>query len=237
MVAVLRKSLPVPQKLPTPADELRALAASKPFSTVLADPPWQFQNRTGKVAPEHRRLNRYGTMKLDDICALPVADIVADTAHLYLWVPNALLPDGLRVMEEWGFTYKSNLVWHKIRKDGGSDGRGVGFYFRNVTELILFGVRGKNARTLDAGRRQVNYLATQKREHSRKPDEQYPLIEACSPGPFLEMFARGPRKGWTVWGNQADDYEPTWPTYANHSQAGKNARPRVAAPAVEHLPS
>ncbi len=125
-------------------------------------------------------------------------------------------------MKAWGFTYKSNIVWHKVRKDGGSDGRGVGFYFRNVTELILFGVRGKNARTLAPGRRQVNLLATRKREHSRKPDEQYEIIEACSRGPFLELFARGTRKGWATWGNQADDgYQPTWKTYAHHSRAGK----------------
>lgn len=205
------------------AAELRGLASKKKFKTVLADPPWQFQNRTGKVAPEHKRLNRYGTMTLPEIKALPVSDIVDKTAHLYLWVPNALLPEGLEVMAAWGFSYKSNLVWHKIRKDGGPDGRGVGFYFRNVTELILFGVRGPNARTLDPGRTQVNFLATQKREHSRKPDEQYPLIEGCSPGPRLEMFARGPRKGWTVWGNQSDDYAPTWSTYANHSQAHRAA--------------
>ena len=80
---------------------------------------------------------------------------------------------GLRVMGAWGFRYKCNIVWHKVRKDGGSDGRGVGFYFRNVTELLLFGVRGKDARTLAAGRRQVNLIATRKREHSRKPDELY----------------------------------------------------------------
>lgn len=194
----------------------------KKFHTVLADPPWQFKNRTGKVAPEHKRLNRYGTMTLDDICALPVADVCEDPAHLYLWVPNALLPDGLRVMAAWGFEYKSNLVWHKIRKDGGPDGRGVGFYFRNVTELILFGVRGKNARTLAPGRTQVNFLATQKREHSRKPDEQYKLIEECSPGPFLEMFARGSRPKWTTWGNQAEEYFPDWATYSNHSQSEKS---------------
>jgi N6-adenosine-specific RNA methylase IME4 len=188
--------------------------------TVLADPPWQFQNKTGKVAPEHQRLSRYGTMTLDEIVALPVAHIAADPAHLYLWCPNALLPDGLAVMQAWGFTYKSNIVWHKVRKDGGSDGRGVGFYFRNVTELILFGVKGKNARTLSPGRRQVNLLATRKREHSRKPDEQYEIIEACSPGPYLELFARGTRKGWTSWGDQADaDYRPTWKTYAHHSRA------------------
>lgn len=188
------------------------------FRTILADPPWQFQNRTGKMAHEHRRLNRYGTMKLDEITALPVAAVTDDTAHLYLWVPNALLPEGLKVLSAWGFEYKSNIVWHKIRKDGGPDGRGVGFYFRNTTELILFGVKGKNARTLAPGRRQVNIMKTMKREHSRKPDEQYTVIESCSPGPFLEMFARGSRPGWATWGNQADDYEISWDTYANHSQ-------------------
>jgi len=202
------------------ATDLVRFARDRRFATILADPPWQFTNKTGKVAPEHRRLARYGTMKLDEIMALPVSDIAADTAHLYLWCPNAMLPEGLAVMKAWGFKYKSNVVWHKIRKDGGSDGRGVGFYFRNVTELILFGVRGKNARTLAPGRRQVNLLATRKREHSRKPDEQYPIIEACSPGPFLELFARGTRKGWATWGNQAgDDYRPTWKTYAHHSRA------------------
>jgi N6-adenosine-specific RNA methylase IME4 len=199
-------------------DLLDALG-DRQFSTVLADPPWQFHNRTGKVAPEHRRLSRYGTMALEEIKALPVQDIVAPVAHLYLWVPNALLPQGLEVLSAWGFQYKSNIVWHKVRKDGGSDGRGVGFYFRNVTELILFGTRGKNARTLGPGRRQVNYLATRKREHSRKPDEQYEVIEACSRGPFVELFARGTRPNWTNWGRQADvNYSPTWDTYSHHSR-------------------
>ena len=184
----------------------------------MADPPWRFTNRTGKVAPEHKRLARYPTMDLDDICNLPVTDHLAETAHCYLWVPNALLPDGLRVLSAWGFQYKSNIIWHKIRKDGGSDGRGVGFYFRNVTEVILFGVKGKNARTLAPGRRQVNLFSTRKREHSRKPDEQYDIIESCSPGPYLELFGRGIRENWTVWGNQADvDYKPSWPTYAHNS--------------------
>lgn len=201
------------------SDDLIQWADERKFSTILADPPWRFQNSSGKVAPEHRRLSRYDTMTLDEIAALPVEAIARDTAHLYLWVPNALLPDGLAVMKAWGFAYKSNIVWHKVRKDGGSDGRGVGFYFRNVTELVLFGVRGKNARTLDAGRRQVNYIATQKREHSRKPDELYPIIEECSPGPHAELFARGPRKGWKCWGAESEEYVPTWDTYANHSQA------------------
>lgn len=200
-------------------DFLKAIGKRR-FHTVLADPPWRFQNNTGKVAPEHKRLSRYGTMTLEDICALPVSKVTTEPAHLYLWVPNALLPDGLKVMEAWGFNYKSNIIWHKLRKDGGSDGRGVGFYFRNVTEVLLFGVRGKNARTLQPGRTQVNYLGTRKREHSRKPDEIFDIIEACSRGPYLEMFCRGTRPGWTVWGNQADEsYEPTWATYSNHSRA------------------
>lgn len=175
------------------------------FSTVLADPPWRFTNRTGKVAPEHRRLDRYSTMSLEAIMGLDVQGALAPKAHLYLWVPNALLPDGMRVMDAWGFRYVSNIVWAKRRKDGGPDGRGVGFYFRNVTELLLFGVRGKNARTLPPGRSQVNMIETRKREHSRKPDEQYDLIESCSPGAYLEMFARYPRAGWTVWGDESAD--------------------------------
>ena len=173
------------------------------FKTVLADPPWRFTNRTGKVAPEHRRLDRYSTMTLAAIKDIEVAEVAAKNAHLYLWVPNALLPDGLAVMEAWGFRYVSNVVWAKRRKDGGPDGRGVGFYFRNVTEILLFGVRG-SMRTLAPARRQVNMIETRKREHSRKPDEQYELIEACSPGPHLELFARHPRKGWTVWGDESD---------------------------------
>jgi len=197
--------------------DFRAALGQRRFGTILADPPWRFQNSTGKVAPEHRRLARYGTMDLEAIASLPVAEAAAATAHLYLWVPNALLPDGLAVMAAWGFRYKSNIVWHKIRKDGGSDGRGVGFYFRNVTELLLFGVRGPNARTAAAGRRQVNLLATRKREHSRKPDEIFPIIEACSPGPRLELFARGGRPGWSAWGDQANDYAPSWPTYSYNS--------------------
>ena len=172
------------------------------FSTILADPPWQFSNRTGKVAPEHKRLMRYPTMSLDEILELPVARVAKPQAHLYLWVPNALLREGLEVMERWGFKYKTNLVWYKVRKDGGPDGRGVGFYFRNVTEVVLFGIRG-GLRTGQPGRRQVNLLASRKREHSRKPDQLYDIIEACSPGPYLELFARHRRRDWVQWGNEA----------------------------------
>jgi len=180
------------------------------YGTILADPPWRFSNRTGKVAPEHRRLRRYPTMSFGDIGSLPVQSHAAKKSHLYLWVPNALLSEGLKVMEAWGFTYKTNIVWYKVRKDGGPDGRGVGFYFRNVTEMVLFGVKG-SMRTLAPGRRQVNLLATRKREHSRKPDELYDIIEACSSGPRLELFARAPRRGWHQFG---DEVEPSGSLFA-----------------------
>jgi len=136
-----------------PADDLLRKVEGN-FSTILADPPWQFQNRTGKIAPEHRRLLRYPTMELQEILDLPVAKVAAAQSHLYLWTPNALLMEGLKV------------------------------------------------RTLKPGRTQVNTLATRKREHSRKPDEIYDIIESCSPGPYLELFARFRRSGWSQWGNE-----------------------------------
>ena len=201
----------------TSNDLLRRVDVKK-YATILADPPWQFQNRTGKMAPEHKRLMRYTTMKLQEIKDLPISLLAQDKAHLYLWVPNALLQEGLEVMKAWGFTYKTNIIWHKIRKDGEPDGRGVGFYFRNTTEILLFGIKG-SMRTLDPGRSQVNIIKSMKQEHSRKPEAQYELIEKCSPGPYLELFARGGHKGWATWGDQADDYQILWNTYENHSQS------------------
>jgi len=186
------------------------------FKTILADPPWRFQNSTGKMAPEHKRLNRYPTMPLEDIKSLPVSNLCEDTAHLYLWVPNALLAEGLEVMQSWGFKYKTNLVWYKTRKDGGPDRRGVGFYFRNVTEIVLFGVKG-SMRTLQPGRSQENIILERKREHSRKPDGLYSVIEDCSPGEYLELFARGTKEGWNCLGNQAKAYDISWETYKNNS--------------------
>lgn len=196
--------------------------SNKNYQAILADPPWRFQNRTGKVAPEHKRLNRYPTLALDEIKEIPVHLVASANSHLYLWVPNALLKEGIAVMEAWGFRYMSNLIWHKVRKDGGPDGRGVGFYFRNTTEIILFGVRG-HLRTLQAGRTQVNIIRSQKQEHSRKPDELYSIIEQCSPGPYLELFARGVRHGWDVFGNQANEnYAPNWETYKKNSSVLKS---------------
>lgn len=204
--------------------EFQEFTNGKKYKTIYADPPWQFANRTGKMAPEHKRLNRYSTMKLEDIKKLPVSNVADEKSHLYLWVPNALLPEGLEVMKAWGFEYKTNIVWEKVRKDGMPDGRGVGFYFRNVTEILLFGIKGDKNRTLQPGRSQVNLIRSMKREHSRKPDEFISLIESCSPGPYLELFARGDRKNWDMWGNQATaDYEPTWDTYSNHTTVKKES--------------
>jgi len=191
------------------------------FGTILADPPWRFLNRTGKMAPEHKRLMRYPTMALEEIIGLPIAEVAAEKSHLYLWVPNALIAEGLEVMKKWGFTYKSNIVWHKVRKDGGPDGRGVGFYFRNVTELVLFGIRGR-MRTLGPGRRQVNIIISRKEEHSKKPNELYEIIESCSPGPYLELFARLEKPGWTQWGNEIGEnapfIKPKVRRYLNHQE-------------------
>ena len=192
----------------------------KKFGTILADPPWRFANRTGKMAPEHRRLKRYETMTSDEIMDLPVAQLALAESHLYLWVPNALILEGIEVMRRWGFTYKTNLVWYKVRKDGGPDGRGVGFYFRNVTELVLFGIRG-SLRTLKAGRRQTNIIVTCKREHSRKPDELYDIIERCSPGPYLELFARHRHPDWYQWG---DEMEPPKINRWQENENKKNVR-------------
>lgn len=203
------------------AEDFAAACANLGCGTILADPPWQFVNRTGKMAPEHKRLSRYATLTLAEIQAIPVALACAAQCHLYLWVPNALLREGLDVMAAWGFTYKTNLVWHKVRRDGGPDGRGVGFYFRNTTELVLFGTCGR-VRTAEPGRRQVNIIRTRKREHSRKPDERYDIIERCSPGPYLELFARGRHSDrWHVWGDQAADGTSDWP-------AAPPPRPRAA---------
>jgi len=174
------------------------------YRTILADPPWRFRNRTGRVSPEYGGRFRYRTMALDEIATMPVAQIAETPAHLYLWVPNALLAEGLAVMRAWGFDYKTNVVWHKVRKVGGPDGRGTGFYFRNTTEILLFGVRGKKARTLPPGRSQVNVIRSRRTVHSRKPAEQYALVESCSPAPFIELFARGSRDGWASWGDEAE---------------------------------
>lgn len=197
-------------------------AITEKQGAILIDPPWRFANRTGKMAPEHKRLHRYPTMSFEEIAALPVGEIAAEKSHLYLWCPNALLAEALGIMKAWGFTYKTNIVWYKVRKDGGPDGRGVGFYFRNVTELLLFGIKGR-IRTLSPGRRQVNILVSRKEEHSKKPDAIYDLIQRCSPGPYCELFSRQRIPGWAQWGDEVDSYEaPQYKAYAWATNADRS---------------
>lgn len=211
------------------------------FGTILIDPPWRFLNRTGKMAPEHKRLHRYPTMSFEEITDLPVGNLAAPQSHLYLWTPNALLPEALSIMKAWGFHYKTNIVWYKTRKDGGPDGRGVGFYFRNVTELVLFGIKGR-IRTLPPGRSQVNIVVSRKEEHSKKPERLYQIIEQCSPGPYLEMFARFRVEGWHQWGDQVDSYAFERPIHkgynssavgvvSGHAHSGKKKRATTSSPA------
>jgi N6-adenosine-specific RNA methylase IME4 len=190
------------------------------FGTILIDPPWRFKNRTGKIAPEHKRLARYETLGMAEIAALPVGDFAREKSHLYLWCPNALLPDAIGIMRNWGFAYKTNLVWVKVTSKGAVDRRGVGFYYRNVTELLLFGVRG-HLRTKAAARSQENLFASRKEEHSRKPTFVREIIERCSPAPYRELFARDRLESpWTSWGNQHETYDDSRNVHRNYRGDG-----------------
>jgi len=152
--------------------------------------------RVGRELKNRGAASQYATMTLAEICALPVGGIAADESHLYLWVTNGFLHDGFHVMDSWGFTYKACLTWVK------TGNLGLGYWFRNQTEHMLFGVRGKlpvNARNI----RTVFEAA--KSGHSVKPEAAFALIERASPGPRLELFARARRDGWDVWGNEAPE--------------------------------
>jgi len=167
----------------------------KKYSTILADPPWN-ESGGGKIkrgADKHYRL-----MKTNDIIALPVAELAEDNAHLYLWVTNGHLPDGLAVLSAWGFQYKTCITWAKDRF-------GIGQYFRGQTEHVLFGVRGNIPyRTRQDGKRaQGRTLITAPRQaHSQKPEEMRAMIQVVSPGPYLELFARETYPGWDCWGDE-----------------------------------
>ena len=158
------------------------------FSTILADPPWDVLQRSGRGAHRH-----YALMTVEAIAALPVGRLASAEAHLWLWVTNATLFAGQTVMEAWGFTYRSCLTWVK-------PGLGLGSpYLRNNTEHLLFGTKG---RAPILYRSQPTWLFAPKQDHSHKPEEQYAIIERCSPGPYLELFARRKQPGWQVWGDE-----------------------------------
>ena len=184
---------------PCPGPALPSVPGGWP--AVLADPPWRFTNRTGKAAPEHARLYRYPTMDLAGICGLPVERITAGRAHLYLWVPNALVREGLRVMDSWGFHYKSDLfTWEKVT-NAGDPAFGTGYYTRKSTEQLLYATRGRGLRRIDRGVSQC--IRAPRREHSRKPDEVIEGLERLfGPVRRLELFARRQRLGWEAWGNE-----------------------------------
>lgn len=165
------------------------------YPTILADPPWN-ERGGGKIKRGADR--HYPLLKTEEIMALPVAQLAEDNAHLYLWVTNGHLPDGLRVMESWGFKYKTNIAWAKDRF-------GLGQYFRGQHELCLFGVRGNipYRRRADGKRAQGTTLIHAPRgAHSEKPEELRVMVERVSPGPYLELFARQKHPGWHVWGDE-----------------------------------
>lgn len=161
------------------------------YRTILADPPWDIQQKGARGASQH-----YGLMSLEQIKAMPIADLAADDAHLWLWVTNATLRQGYDVAEAWGFTVRSPLTWVKFRL-------GLGNYLRNSTEHLLFGTKG-NAPV--QYRSQPTWIQAPVQDHSHKPEEQYALIERISPRPRLELFARRPQPGWHAWGNEIDSH-------------------------------
>ena len=160
----------------------------KLYRTIMADPPWGIPEQRGGYGAD----NHYSLMPMEQIKAMPVADLATSDAHLWLWVTNNVLRDGYDVMEKWGFTPRSVFSWIKPRM-------GLGVYLRNATEHVLFGTRGKAPILFKA---QPNWLFAPLQDHSHKPEEQYAIIERCSPGPYLELFARRNQPGWDAWGNE-----------------------------------
>ena len=159
------------------------------FRTVLADPPWDVQQKGERGAQAHYRL-----MTVAQVKGMPVSSLAAPDAHCWLWVTNATLRAGFEVLEAWGFTPRSPLTWIKPRL-------GLGNYLRNATEHLILGTRGNAPVRFRA---QPTWMFAPLQDHSHKPEEQYAVIERISDGPFLELFARRRQPGWAVWGDQID---------------------------------
>lgn len=182
------------------------LLTDKKYEIVYADPPWQYKENWGNGACEHS----YPTMNVESIKALPIQDIVQNSAHLYLWVTNPFLSEGLAVCEAWGFEYKTLITWLKTYKDGRPE-MGMGYYFRGCTEHLIFGVKGKK-KILNKTTRNF-FEAVNPRRHSQKPNCVRNMIVECSGDvPRIELFARQRVKGWDVWGNQVED-DPQLPLF------------------------
>lgn len=185
-----------------------------PYACVLADPPWQFQNLWNTPAgPNRGDAAHYGTMSLDEIAALPVREIVADDAALFMWCIWILMPKVFPIIEAWGFTYKSCAFdWMKadvrqadMFKEDADVQMGLGYWTRANSEPCLLATRGKPQRLSKSVRQGI---ISPRREHSRKPDCIYERIERLVAGPRLELFARTRREGWDSWGNETDRFAP-----------------------------
>ena len=174
------------------------------YHCCYLDPPWDI-NQKGKYGAE----KHYDLMTLEQIRNLPIPQLTAQNSHVWLWVPNGLIPQGLELLKEWGFTYRSPFYWVKPRM-------GLGNYLRNASEVVLLGTRG-TAPVLFRGQPNWGFFPLQ--DHSHKPEEMYDIIERLSPGPYLELFARRHRPGWDSWGNEIDSdiYIPGYPvpTYSD----------------------
>jgi N6-adenosine-specific RNA methylase IME4 len=172
------------------------LPSDRRYPIIYADPPWHFEVYNDATGGEGAAHAHYPTMSLDDICALPVANVATPDAALFLWTTAPTLPEALKVLEAWGFVYRTHMVWVK-------NSPGLGYWVRNQHELLLIGARG-NMRSPAEKTRPSSIIEAPKREHSRKPDETYELIEHMYPElPKIELFARNARKGWAAWGNEA----------------------------------
>jgi N6-adenosine-specific RNA methylase IME4 len=193
------------------------------YSVILADPPWTFQawcsggwfnapDGTRDYRPPSPKASRYNTLRDDDIAALPVMRLAAEDCVLFLWGCWPMLPQALRVISAWGFTYKTcGFVWMKANvrqielfKDDADPDMLLGYWTRANTEFCLIGIRG-NPKRLSAAVRQG--IIEPRREHSRKPDCVHKRIEQLVAGPYCELFARAPRAGWDVWGNETDKFK------------------------------
>lgn len=191
------------------------------YKTILADPPWDINQKGKRGAARH-----YPLMTLDQIKAMPVKDLSEENAHLYLWVPNGLLQEGLDVIKAWGFTYRSPIYWIKPRLCG------LGQYIRNASETCLFATRGRAPVKFHA---QPNWLFAPLQDHSHKPEEQFAIIERLSDGPYLELFARRRQPGWDVWGNEIDS-DIVIPGYPVPRYSAKGQNSKAAAPETGQKP-
>jgi N6-adenosine-specific RNA methylase IME4 len=180
------------------------LPRDRRYPVILADPPWKFEAYDLESGMTRAAEVHYPTMTTEEICALAVADLATPDAALFLWATSPHLEDALRVIEAWGFTYRTNAVWVK-------ESPGLGYWVRNQHETLLIAARG-NMRSPSEGTRPPS--SASRREHSRKPDETYQLIERMYPElPKIELFARGHREGWDRWGNEAPAAEPDIPDF------------------------